>query len=124
MSTPGHERQIELYLQGAETDRCPIGYEEWEQRARSVLSAGAFDYIAGGCGGEETMRSNREAFSRWRIVPRVLRNVADRELTVSLFRTTLSAPILLAPVGVQSIIHPEADRAPARAAARAVARIA
>jgi lactate 2-monooxygenase len=64
------------------------------------------------------MRANCEAFYRWRIRPRLLRDVSDRDLTVTLFGTTLPAPFLLAPVGVQSIIHPDADRAPARAATR------
>jgi lactate 2-monooxygenase len=99
-------------------DALPISFEEWEQRAREVLEPGPFGYVAGGAGAEDTMRANCEAFYRWRIRPRLLRDVSDRDLTVTLFGTTLPAPFLLAPVGVQSIIHPDADRAPARAATR------
>src|SRR4029078_3965926 len=62
-------------------------------------------------------RANREAFRAHRIVPRMLRGVARRRLGVSLFGLDLPAPVLLAPVGVQSIVHPEAELAPARAAA-------
>jgi isopentenyl diphosphate isomerase/L-lactate dehydrogenase-like FMN-dependent dehydrogenase len=47
----------------------------------------------------------------------MLRDVSRRTLRVTLFGRELPAPVLLAPVGVQSIIHKEAERAPARAAA-------
>jgi isopentenyl diphosphate isomerase/L-lactate dehydrogenase-like FMN-dependent dehydrogenase len=62
------------------------------------------------------MRANREGFRRWRIVPRFLRNVAERDLSTSVMGLRLRAPVLLAPVGVQSILHPEAELAVARAA--------
>ena len=42
----------------------PISPEDWESRARDTLDAGAFGYIAGGAGGESTMRANLEAFER------------------------------------------------------------
>ena len=63
------------------------------------------------------MRANLAAFRRWRIVPRMLRDVARRDLRVKLLGTSLPAPVLLAPVGAQSILHPEAEVAVARAAA-------
>ncbi len=63
------------------------------------------------------MRANLEAFTRWRIVPRMLRDVSHRDLSVGFLGLELPAPVLLAPVGVQSIIHSEAEIAVARAAA-------
>ena len=119
MSTYGPERQTELYLRAlAEpSPEVPISIADWEARARATLGAAPFDYIAGGAGAEDTMRANREAFYRRRIRPRVLRDVSDRDLTRTVCGTKLPVPFLLAPVGVQSIIHPEADRAAARAAA-------
>ncbi len=77
----------------------------------------AYAYVAGGAGSEDTMRANREAFRRWRIVPRFLRDVGARDLGVRLFGKTLRAPILLAPIGVLSIVHDDAELAVARAAA-------
>src|SRR6266566_8840898 len=76
-----------------------------------------FAYVAGGAGAEVTLRANRAAFERWGIVPRVLRDVAARDATVELFGRRLPAPLLLAPVGVLEMAHPEADLAVARAAA-------
>ncbi len=103
-------------MQGQRPAR-PLGVEELERLAREKLSPEAYGYIAGGAGGEDTMRANRQAFERWRIVPRMLRNVEERDLRIDLFGTRLPAPLLLAPIGVQSIAHPEAEVAVARAAA-------
>ncbi len=111
--------QDEIYGGGLvdERPRLPISIEGLEQAAREVLSAEAFGYVAGGAGAERTMRANLEAFERWRIVPRMLRDVAVRDLSTSVLGTAMSAPVLLAPVGVQSIVHPQAELAVGGAAA-------
>jgi isopentenyl diphosphate isomerase/L-lactate dehydrogenase-like FMN-dependent dehydrogenase len=62
------------------------------------------------------MRANREAFDRWKIVPRMLQDVSERDLSVKVFGTTSAAPFFLAPVAAQGIMHPERERAVARAA--------
>src|SRR5689334_9302710 len=97
----GSERQFQVYLAGLQGQRpsIPVSYEELERQAREKLSPEAYGYIAGGAGGEETMRANREAFTRWRIVPRMLRDVSGRDLRTSLFGSDLPAPLLLAPIG-------------------------
>jgi isopentenyl diphosphate isomerase/L-lactate dehydrogenase-like FMN-dependent dehydrogenase len=63
------------------------------------------------------MRANREAFDKWRIVPRMLRDATKRDVATSVLGTALPAPVLLAPVGVQSIVHHDGELATARAAA-------
>jgi lactate 2-monooxygenase len=115
----GTDRQFQIYLSGMQGQRpaLPISYEALEARAREQLSPEAYGYVAGGAGSEDTMRANLQAFARWRIVPRMLRNVERRDLRVQLFGQTFPAPVMLAPVGVQSIVHPEAEVAVARAAA-------
>ena len=95
----------------------PVTFEDWENRARTILPISSFDYISGGAGSEETMRANRTAFLHWRIQPRVLRDVSKRDLTVTLFGHTFPAPFLIAPLGIQGVIHPEAELGSARAAA-------
>src|SRR5690348_1937102 len=114
----GVQRQMEIYLAGlrGERPRLPLAAEVLEQRAREVLPARAFTYVAGGAGGEDTVRANREAFRRWRIVPRLLRDVARRDLGVTVLGRRLPAPLLLAPIGVQSMLHADAELAVARAA--------
>ncbi len=111
--------QYEIYGRGlgGERPKLPITVSELEEAARKELSPEAFGYVAGGASSEATMRANREAFARWQIVPRMLRDVSVRDLSSSLLGTSMPAPIMLGPVGVQSIVHPEAELAVARAAA-------
>jgi L-lactate dehydrogenase (cytochrome) len=81
------------------------------------MSRAAYAYVAGAAGLEDTMAANRAGFARWRIVPRVLRDVSGRDPGVELFGRRLPAPLLLCPVGVLEMAHPDADVAVARAAA-------
>ncbi len=114
----GVQRQMEIYLDGLKghAPAQPVAPEELEERARAVLPPRAYVYVAGGAGAEDTVRANRDAFRRWRIVPRFLRDVSRRDLGVELLGRRLPAPVLLAPVGVQAMLHPEAELATARAA--------
>jgi lactate 2-monooxygenase len=115
----GMERQFEIYQLGLTGKKLsvPIPLAQLEKKAAEVLAPQAYDYVAGSASGERTMRANLAAFERWRIVPRMLRDVSQRDLSVELLGQTLPAPVLLAPVGVQGIIHPESDLASGRAAA-------
>ncbi|MBX3440215.1 MAG: lactate 2-monooxygenase [Planctomycetaceae bacterium] len=110
--------QNEIYFRGVRGEKpsLPIPIEALESLARETLPCEAYDYIAGGAGSESTMRFNREAFDHWRIVPRMLRDVSTRDLSVELFGTTIPAPVLFAPIGVQTLAHPEGEVATARAA--------
>src|SRR3989442_15369356 len=111
----GPATQAEIYVGAA--DGLPLDPDEWESRAKAVLEPGPFDYIAGGAGGESTMRANREAFARWRLRPAMLAGNQQRDLRVSLLGTSSPAPFLLAPVGVLSVARADGDIAVARAAA-------
>lgn len=117
MSNFGNDVQFSLYqtMFNPDPNRLPVVYEEWEEKARNALDDGPFYYVAGGAGGEKTMKANLEAFARWQLVPRMLRNVEDRDLTVNLFGHTYDFPVLHAPIGVQSIIHQDGDLGSARA---------
>ena len=111
--------QYEVYLAGLgdERPKYPLTYPELEAAAREKLGPEAYGYVAGAAGHETTERFNREAFERWRIVPRMLRDTSKRELTRTILGTELPAPLMLAPIGVQSIIHEDGELATARAAA-------
>lgn len=95
----------------------PVAQVELERAAQAAMSAEAWAYIAGGAGRESTMDANRAAFERWGIVPRVLRNVEVRDLSIELFGRKLPSPLLLCPIGALELAHSEADLAVARAAA-------
>src|SRR5262245_20207118 len=88
-----------------------------ERLARQRMTPQAFAYVAGGAGAESTIAANRAALDRPRIVPRVLRDVSDRDLSVELFGRRLPTPFLIAPIGVLELAHRDADLAVARAAA-------
>jgi isopentenyl diphosphate isomerase/L-lactate dehydrogenase-like FMN-dependent dehydrogenase len=111
--------QNEIYLQGLGGAVPPFTTDPdaLEQSARERLGPGPFWYVAGGAGSGATVRANRDAFERVQIVPRMLTNATDRHLGVSVLGTELPAPVMLAPVGVQSILHPDGELATARAAA-------
>jgi lactate 2-monooxygenase len=115
----GPQRQQQIYMLGmtGEALSIPVSLELLEQNAKEVLSPPAFDYVAGGAGGEDTVRANREAFYRWRIVPRMLRDVSQRDLGVEVLGAKLPSPVILGPVGVQGILHSEGELASARSAA-------
>jgi isopentenyl diphosphate isomerase/L-lactate dehydrogenase-like FMN-dependent dehydrogenase len=115
---PGQQRQMEIYQLGlvGKTPATPVSVEALEQQARKKLRTEAFDYLAGGAGSEETQRANLEAFRRWHILPRRLQDVSHRELSIELYCQRFPAPILLAPIGVQGILHSEGELAVARAA--------
>ena len=115
----GRERQTSIYLGGVsgQTPRVPVDPAKLEAKARRALSREACAYVAAGAGGGATMRANRAAFDRWRIVPRMLRDVSERDPSVELFGRRLPGPFLTAPIGVLELAHEEADLAVARAAA-------
>ncbi|MEA2386084.1 MAG: lactate 2-monooxygenase [Thermoleophilaceae bacterium] len=115
----GVERQSQIYVGGVSgrRPRVPVEFAELERRAEAAMSEKAYAYVAAGAGLEETVRANREAFGRWRIVPRMLRDVSDRDTGVDLFGRRIPYPFLLAPIGVLELAHRQAERAVAPAAA-------
>jgi len=109
----GSQVQNAIYLAGGAG--WPISPEDWEAGARDRLEQGPFDYVAGGAGSEATVRANRAAFERRRLRPRMLTGNAERDLSVEVLGLRSPAPFLLGPVGVLSIVHPEAELGVARA---------
>src|SRR5690606_16345483 len=76
-----------------------------------------YGYIQSGAGGEQTMRDNVASLSKYSYVPRFLNDVSHVETSVTLFGRTYSSPLLIAPIGVQKMVHEEGEVATAKAAA-------
>jgi lactate 2-monooxygenase len=112
----GNSVQFKVYQQ-FEKNIVPVSYEELEAKAKEHLEAKPYYYLAASAGAEVTAKQNNKAFEKWQIVPRMLCDTSNRDLSIELFGKKLSYPVLLAPVGVQSIVHPEGELATARAAA-------
>ncbi len=109
----------EIYARGLadEVPSIPVSIAELERRAADAMEERAAAYVFAGAGAEDTMDANRAAFARRRLVPRMLRDVAERDLSTTLLGTKMPAPLMLAPIGVQKIVHEEGELATARAAA-------
>ncbi len=109
----------EIYARGlgGETPSIPVSIAELERRAATAMDERAANYVFAGAGSEDTVDANRAALARRRIVPRMLRDVATRDLSTTLLGTAMPAPLLLAPIGVQKVVHEEGELATARAAA-------
>jgi lactate 2-monooxygenase len=121
LRTPGWaDHQFGIYTDGLLTGtvpRLPTDLSRLEHLVEAVLPPGPFGYVAGSAGDGKTERANRRALDRVEIVPRMLRDVSVRDLTVEVIGRRLVAPLALAPIGVLSIMHPDAEPAAARAAA-------
>jgi len=108
MSFSGSMIQNAIYIAQQPPD-WPVASEDWERAAEEKLDPGAFGYIAGGAGAESTMRANLDAFQSWRIRPRMLTGNTVRDISVDVLGMHSPAPFFLAPVGVLSIAHEEAE---------------
>ena len=115
MNQPLESYQDEIYLTGV-SGALPADLSSLEGLARARLAPQVFGYIAGGAGTGDTMRENGAAFRRWRIVPRMLTDVSSPTFASTVLGTQLAAPMLLAPVGVLGLAHPDGELAVARAA--------
>ena len=117
----GHfgDHQISIYVDGmigGTTPAITTDLASLETAAAQVLDPAPLGYIVPSAGGGSTARANVAAFERWRIVPRMLRDHATRDLSTEVLGTTMAAPVLLGPVGVQTLAHPDGELASARAA--------
>src|SRR5712691_1257017 len=93
-----------------------IDVMDFEPAARKALPPAHFGYLATGVDDDGTVRANREGYSRIQIRARRLINVEDIDMSVNLFGTKWSTPIVLSPVSAQKAFHPEGEVAVARAA--------
>ena len=114
---PGRQREIYLTGIGGQKPLVPVAFDALEAAARRHMSKEAFAYIAGSAGQELTAQRNTQAFAQWRIVPRMLRNVEQRDTSTSLLGMQLPSPFILSPIGVLEMAHKQADIGVAAAAA-------
>jgi isopentenyl diphosphate isomerase/L-lactate dehydrogenase-like FMN-dependent dehydrogenase len=91
--------------------------DDAERLAEAVVAPEAWSYIVGGAGDERTLQWNRDAFSRYRLRPRVLVDVSSVTTETTVLGTPVSMPVLVAPMAFQQIAHEEGELAMARGAA-------
>jgi isopentenyl diphosphate isomerase/L-lactate dehydrogenase-like FMN-dependent dehydrogenase len=94
----------------------PVNIADLERLAEEALEPGPHGYFAGGAGDERTLRRNVEAFSGWELRPRVLVDVSEVSMSVSVAGTESALPFFVAPVAFQRLAHPDGEAGMARAA--------
>jgi 4-hydroxymandelate oxidase len=94
--------------------RVPVNLHEYEEAARALLPLANFAFVAGGAEDEVSLRGNREAFDRWRLLPRVLRGVPEADPGTTVLGQWVALPVLVAPMGGHRLVHPEGEREAAR----------
>jgi isopentenyl diphosphate isomerase/L-lactate dehydrogenase-like FMN-dependent dehydrogenase len=87
----------------------PLNVADYEALAKARLDPGAYGYYAGGANDELTLRDNVEAFRRWQLRPRVLRDVASPSTAVTVLGEAVALPVLVAPVAYQRAAHPDGE---------------
>ncbi|MEO0590361.1 MAG: alpha-hydroxy-acid oxidizing protein [Pseudomonadota bacterium] len=97
----------------------PVDFATLEKRAHEALGPSLTNYVAGGCGDEHTQDSNSSAFHHWGMVPRMMVDCSERDLSIELFGHTYPTPLFMAPVGLNgdATLDKDGDMAAARASA-------
>ncbi|GAB6897404.1 alpha-hydroxy acid oxidase [Kineosporia succinea] len=93
--------------------------DDIEKAAQNTLTKEHADFFAGAAGDESTLRSNRDAFERIRLRPRVLRDVSSRSTGITLLGRHLDTPVIVSPTAFHRLAHPDGEIATARAVAAA-----
>ncbi|KAF5343244.1 hypothetical protein D9758_013410 [Tetrapyrgos nigripes] len=111
--------QREVFKQGGTEGKLPsfsVHPDELVESTKKKFNDRSYFYANSNAGLGWTDRANREAFYRWRIIPRMLVDTNVRDLTVELFGHRIPAPILFAPIGINKLYHPEGELVPAKIA--------
>src|SRR5215213_5338539 len=121
--TPGSLSRVEcrpnykVIACGAMTDLShAFSIEDLRRIAKRRLPQAIFDFFDGGAEDEVTLRENRAAFERVKLLPKVLVDVAQVDTSVQLFGTAARLPLAIGPTGGIGAGRPGADLALARAA--------
>ena len=86
-----------------------LDLEALEREARERLDEGAYDYYAAGAGDETTLRANLAAWERLRLRPRILRDVSGVSTGTTVLGAPVAAPVLVAPMALQRLLHPDGE---------------
>jgi len=94
-----------------------VEVEELEAAAARILPASVREFVAGGADDEVALAANLAAFRRHTLHPRVLAGAGSPDCTTELLGCDLAAPVLVAPMGLQRLVHPDGELATSAGAA-------
>lgn len=113
--------QNEIYNAGLKgvLPTFPVDFATLEKRAHEALGPSLTNYVAGGCGDEHTQDQNAAAFRHWGMVPRMMVDCSERDLSIDLFGHRYPTPLFMAPIGLngEASLDRHGDMAAARASA-------
>jgi isopentenyl diphosphate isomerase/L-lactate dehydrogenase-like FMN-dependent dehydrogenase len=89
---------------------------DFEPLARKNIPPAHWGYLVSGVDGEETLKANRDAYSRYQLRARRMVDVSKIDMSVELLGARFDSPIILCPLGAQKAFHPDGELAVARAA--------
>lgn len=92
-----------------------VSVDDFQEEARRTLPKAVYDYYCSGADDQRTLADNLEAFNRWYLIPRVLRDVTAVDLSVTVLGQKVSMPICVAATAMQRMAHPDGETATARA---------
>ena len=93
-----------------------VSLDDYEKRAHQLLDGNALDYYKSGAGDELTLNLNRKCFDKLRIRPRMMRDIANRDMSCNILGLNLSCPIAIAPTAMQKMCHESGEIANCKAA--------
>jgi len=96
----------------------PVNVADFRTLAKKRLPKIVFDYLEGGAEDETGLQHNRDVYHAMKFQPKRLVDVSKRNLQTSLFGKPMTAPLIIAPTGLNGIFWPDGDIALARAAGR------
>lgn len=118
-SAPKSSFSREIYVQGLtgikpQTTQYSVLHDQAKSiLEKSQLGLASYNYVQGGASSGKTMRNNLSAFDEFSILPKMLNGVQleDFKTEIKLFGKSISAPLLVCPIGVQAQLHKDADLA-------------
>ncbi|KAK6644579.1 hypothetical protein RUM43_000846 [Polyplax serrata] len=96
-----------------------VNVEDYMKRSKTILPKYALDYYASGAGDEISLNLNVNSFTRFRILPRFLKDVVERDMKGVVLGVQVSMPLGISPTAMQKMAHPQGEVATARAAGKA-----
>lgn len=93
----------------------PVTMDDFEAYAARHLDQNALGYYSTGADENVTLFENREAFKRIKLRPRMLRDVSQQDVSVTILGHQLSMPICVSPTAYQAMAHPDGELATVRA---------
>ncbi|MER7771808.1 alpha-hydroxy acid oxidase [Kitasatospora sp. NPDC096140] len=98
---------------------APPGLADLRRAAHAATAPEVWDFVEGGSGWETTLSANRAAFDGVSLVPRVMTAAGSADCGGRLLGSDVAAPLLVAPMAYQRLLHPDGELAAARAAREA-----